>query len=806
MVYIFGYPVTLMLNLWYQLLKSAAPDVAWVLALIGLVVTVRLIILPFAWMQARTGRVSALMRPYMKRIDEALGDRTDTASLVQASQLRAQVRQHFHYRPAAGCFPPLIQLFVFIGLYRVIRAIADPAKNATEVGVLDSDDIDHFLHTRFLDVPLAAWRVMPDAALGEASTTRGEVTRVVLILLIGAVAFSVINMLLSLLRGRVSLDYASPFARGMQYFSVALMVIVPSMLVVLGFFGPLPVALLIYWFFNSLWTLAQTTIIYIILDATIPLTDTFHKFREFQINALNKHKQQEQQERRHRKQLDRLTAPRGAAANDTHPAFTRALQASLAAHQDTRDAARQHQKDVERARKATRKKLGSKLSLAGSAQERTPDAAVQPGDTAHPPTAAARAAAAIKARQRGAQVGEPDQESNTHRPFRPENDPRGLGGGAVPEMSAPRTAPPRHAPGVPRQLGSMLTQFGSATQDFPRSTETTAVIPPIPDEPLPGRPAPKPDDVPYGTVATASGPQAGMAVSVDQPEESVASARSDAAPDAEGGLGDRPVNATNAANLAAAAKALRIARKEKKKQQAARTPRPAAASTPTPEGGPTGTISQDSTGTTSHGPAGWAAPGEGWDLARMAGTSSPGSPASKSHSEPHGSWARPDDLPWGATAAAPTTMDDATPWDNTRQADAARPTRDTEPTATADEATPNITDAIIYEEPPVEADPHRPVRPLEAEPYGQAEHEVESYRREESESRRPTEPESYGGGMPAEKDDRSGTDHAPRSTRPTSRDLVPRNLLPTPLPTGRTVRETRLTARRNRRLKRRQME
>lgn len=76
----FAYPVSGIMKLWHLLLHSVLGldgSIAWVLSLVGLVITVRGLITPFFWFQYKSGRTMALMMPELRQINEDLGERTD---------------------------------------------------------------------------------------------------------------------------------------------------------------------------------------------------------------------------------------------------------------------------------------------------------------------------------------------------------------------------------------------------------------------------------------------------------------------------------------------------------------------------------------------------------------------------------------------------------------------------------------------------------------------------------------------------------------------------------------------------------
>ncbi|GAB49450.1 membrane protein insertase YidC [Mobilicoccus pelagius] len=112
-----------------------APDagLTWVLAIAGLVLAVRLLLLPVAIHSVRLARASALARPHLTAVRERYRGRTDPASLrAQSEELRRVQAEHGVSR--LGCLPVLLQLPVLFALYHVL---ADVAAGRT-LGALDA--------------------------------------------------------------------------------------------------------------------------------------------------------------------------------------------------------------------------------------------------------------------------------------------------------------------------------------------------------------------------------------------------------------------------------------------------------------------------------------------------------------------------------------------------------------------------------------------------------------------------------------------------------------------------------------------
>ncbi|MCQ9343050.1 membrane protein insertase YidC [Corynebacterium kozikiae] len=280
----FIYPVSGIMRLWHWLFTSTfglAEDTAWIASIFALVVTVRSLIAPFFWMQSKSARLGVLMRPHQYRIREEYGEKTDRESIEKQRQLTKELAKEYNYNALAGCVPALIQVPVFLGLYQVLLRMARPTEGLdtaehAPIGLLTSDNVRSFLEVRINDVPLPAYIAMSDEALNRLGTTQEAVQNFITPWLLAACAFTMINMLISVIRNRYTTDHDIEFNVKMNNILVAFVVIAPLMLLMIGITGPIPVAIILYWFANNTWTFLQTALVYTIITLRYPF-DQEHK-------------------------------------------------------------------------------------------------------------------------------------------------------------------------------------------------------------------------------------------------------------------------------------------------------------------------------------------------------------------------------------------------------------------------------------------------------------------------------------------------------------------------------------------------
>ncbi|GAB3076563.1 membrane protein insertase YidC [Corynebacterium aquatimens] len=276
---LFVFPVSAVMKFWHRLLSDvlgAAPDTAWVAAIILLVITIRSMIAPFSWTIMKSGRTALLMRPELKELEEQYRLSTTHEDVAAYDEARKDVQKKYGYNPIAGCVPPLIQIPAFLGLYRLLLWMSVPENGHTggSIGLLTSDDVSSFLDTRFMGEPLPAYMAMTPEQFANLGTTAEQVGAVAVPLLICAIIFTTFNMVLGQIRTRATMDWEQGFARGVYRVVWGFAIAVPFMLIGVALTGRIPIALLLYWFCNNLWTLGQTIIMWIAVVKKYPLDDT----------------------------------------------------------------------------------------------------------------------------------------------------------------------------------------------------------------------------------------------------------------------------------------------------------------------------------------------------------------------------------------------------------------------------------------------------------------------------------------------------------------------------------------------------
>lgn len=256
------YPVSAIMWLWYKafgFVLGPANFFTWVLSVMFLVFTLRaLLYKPFV-KQIRTTRQMQELQPQIKALQKKYSkDRQRMALEMQKLQ-----REH-DFNPLLGCLPMLAQVPVFLGLYHVLRSFNRTSTGIGQLGlspeenrglnnyVFTAADVGHFLDANLFGAPLGANMTQRGPSLTAfAEFDRWAVIGVGVPVMILAGIATYFNS-----RASVARQSAEAAANPQTALMNKLALYVFPLGVVVG--GPfLPLAIIMYWFANNIWTFGQ---------------------------------------------------------------------------------------------------------------------------------------------------------------------------------------------------------------------------------------------------------------------------------------------------------------------------------------------------------------------------------------------------------------------------------------------------------------------------------------------------------------------------------------------------------------------
>lgn len=210
--------------------------VSWSLAIVGLVILIRIILIPLFVKQIKSQRALTALQPHMKEIQKKYKDDRQK----QSEEMMKLYKEH-KTNPLASCFPILAQAPIFFALFTVLNGIGKtpPIKH----GVFTQDDVVSAANAKFFGAPIS------QTFLGTDITTVKIVT-VILIAFMSLTTFTTQRQLM--LKGMPKMDSSNNMMLQQQKI---MLYAFPVIFAISGV--NFPIGVLIYWSTTNLWTWGQ---------------------------------------------------------------------------------------------------------------------------------------------------------------------------------------------------------------------------------------------------------------------------------------------------------------------------------------------------------------------------------------------------------------------------------------------------------------------------------------------------------------------------------------------------------------------
>jgi YidC/Oxa1 family membrane protein insertase len=224
--------------------SSTLGGLAWVLAIVFLVVTVRLILFPRFVKPVKSQRAMQELQPEIAKLRKQYGsDRQGMSQAMMALQKERGVN------PLAGCLPILPQIPVFLSLFHVLRRLQPGAEGLYG---WSNQLTDEAARAKFFGAPISSSFNMTgakqDAILAIPGVTYLNIRIVAMVLI-------VIMCITTFLTQKQIQKRSGPVEGQAATVQKILLYVMPAGLFVSGFL--FPIGVLLYWFTNNLWTLGQ---------------------------------------------------------------------------------------------------------------------------------------------------------------------------------------------------------------------------------------------------------------------------------------------------------------------------------------------------------------------------------------------------------------------------------------------------------------------------------------------------------------------------------------------------------------------
>lgn len=232
--------VSWLLVTWHSALSTVLNPAAgstWLLSIVGLVIVIRIVLIPLFVKQVKAQRGLQLIQPQMKELQRKYaGDRE------RLGQETMKLYRETGTNPLASCLPILLQAPIFFALFRVLQYGIAQEK---PIGVFgDQQALLNQAHdATFLGVPL--WGYFNGAAMTDAPGATRALT-MVMVILMSATTFLTQRQLMV-----KNMAADNPMARQQKM----LLYVFPVIFLISGIY--FPVGVLMYWLTTNLWSMGQ---------------------------------------------------------------------------------------------------------------------------------------------------------------------------------------------------------------------------------------------------------------------------------------------------------------------------------------------------------------------------------------------------------------------------------------------------------------------------------------------------------------------------------------------------------------------
>ena len=246
------YAISWILLRWHEMWEAiGVPDDrvlgtnwAWILAIIFLVVTLRIILFPVFVKQIKSQRAMQALQPKVKALQEKhKGDR-ETLQKEMMELYRTEKAN-----PLMGCLPMFLQIPVFLGLFHVLRRLS-PDNPQPDIYGWTAEQFREATHAALFTAPLPAQFGSSSGELAELGASSGVTVKIiagVLVLIMMATTYLTSRQMI--LKTGWAEDPQQKMIQRLMLYGIPLSLLVSGAL--------FPIGVVIYWVTNNLFSLAQ---------------------------------------------------------------------------------------------------------------------------------------------------------------------------------------------------------------------------------------------------------------------------------------------------------------------------------------------------------------------------------------------------------------------------------------------------------------------------------------------------------------------------------------------------------------------
>jgi YidC/Oxa1 family membrane protein insertase len=231
--------------------------VTWTLSIMGLVVLIRIILIPLFVKQIKSQRAMTALQPHMKAIQAKYKDDRQK----QSEEMMKLYKEH-KANPLSSCLPILAQAPIFFALFTVLNGIG---KNPpVSHGVFTQEDVVNAAQAKFFGAPISETFLSSDI-----STVK--IVTIILIAFMSLTTFTTQRQLMT--KGMPKMDSSNNMMLQQQKI---MLYAFPVIFAITGV--NFPIGVLIYWSTTNLWTWGQQ--FYVIKRNPTPGSPAYEELRK----------------------------------------------------------------------------------------------------------------------------------------------------------------------------------------------------------------------------------------------------------------------------------------------------------------------------------------------------------------------------------------------------------------------------------------------------------------------------------------------------------------------------------------------
>jgi YidC/Oxa1 family membrane protein insertase len=237
-------------SLWADLV-GADSGIAWGLAIVFLVITIRVVLFPLFVKQIKSQRAMQDIAPKIKEVREKYKNDRET----QQREMMALYKEH-GANPITGCLPIILQAPVFFALYHVLKRLAPGSGMKTLYG-WTANLFDSAAHARIIGAPISAHFTQAFTAAGRHQLDVLNASAINVALVTGALVVIMVSTTYITQRQMIARQKASGQAVDKQQQMTQRMMLfaIPAVLLFTG--TSFPLGVVIYWCTTNVWSMGQ---------------------------------------------------------------------------------------------------------------------------------------------------------------------------------------------------------------------------------------------------------------------------------------------------------------------------------------------------------------------------------------------------------------------------------------------------------------------------------------------------------------------------------------------------------------------